>query len=80
MAECFWPDVDEEAVEDAAHRIRQEAAELAGRGAEVELTGTIFLPGDEVVFYLFNGSPGAVRQVCERARVRFERVVESVRS
>jgi hypothetical protein len=78
MAECFWPDVREASVEHAAQRIRQSAAELTRAGSDVELTSTILLPGDEVVFYLFNGPAEAVREVCERAQVAFERVIEAV--
>ena len=80
MAECFWPDVREEWVEQTAERIRASAAELTRAGTQVELTETIFVPGDEVVFYIFNGSAKAARAACERARVPFERLVESVRS
>jgi hypothetical protein len=80
MAECFWPDVREAAVQQAAERIRLSTAQLTSAGTVVELTGTILVPGDEVVFYLFTGSPEAVREACERARIPFERIVESVRS
>jgi hypothetical protein len=80
MAECFWPDVREAAVQQAAERIRLRAAELRSVGTIVELTGTILVPGDEVVFYLFTGSAEAVREACERAQIPFERIVESVRS
>jgi hypothetical protein len=72
-AECFWPDVREAAVEQAAERIRLSAAELRSAGTVVELTGTILVPGDEVVFYLFTGSAEAVREACERAQGLRER-------
>ena len=79
LAECFWPDLREESVGEVAERIRQSAAELTRAGTGVALTGTILVPGDEVVFYLFDGdSVDVVREACERARVPFERVVESV--
>jgi hypothetical protein len=75
VAECFWPDLRQDVVDEAAERVRESAAALAG----VELTGTILMPEDEVVFFLFDGdSADAVREACERARVPFERVVESV--
>jgi hypothetical protein len=77
VAECFWPDLHQDAVDELAERIRASAAELSG----VELTGTILMPSDEVVFFLFEGdSADVVRQACERASVVFERVVESVRT
>ncbi|HXZ56435.1 MAG TPA: hypothetical protein VEG40_02525 [Gaiellaceae bacterium] len=79
LAECFWPDLHETSVDEAAARIRESAAELTRAGTGVTLTGTILVPGDEVVFYLFDGdSADVVREACERARVPFERVVESV--
>ena len=75
VAECFWPDLRQDVVDEAAERVRQSVAGLAG----VELTGTILMPEDEVVFFLFDGdSADAVREACERAQVPFERVVESV--
>lgn len=78
MAECFWPDVREEAVDRAAARIQERAAELTDAGDEVRLTGSILVPDDEIVFYLFSGSAAAVRETCTRAQVPFERVVKSV--
>ncbi len=80
IAECFWPDVRAEVVEQTAERIRASASQLSRDGTAVELTETIFVPGDEVVMYIFTGSAEAVHQVCLRAEVPFERVVESVRS
>lgn len=78
MAECFWPDVRQETVERATQRLRQSAADMTRAGADVALTGAILVPGDDVVFYLFNGSADAVRQACERAEIDFERVVHAV--
>ena len=81
LAECFWPGLDREDVERGAERVRRAAAELTREGTHVELTGSIFVPEDEVVFYLFTGhSAGVVREACERAGIRFERVVESMRT
>jgi len=76
LAECFWPDVRADEVEQGAERIR---AELARAETGVALAGTILVPGDDVVFYLFDGdSADVVREACTRAGVPFERVVESV--
>jgi len=77
IAECFWPDVHEEWVEQATERIEDSTAELTRAGTKVELTSTIVLPGDEVVLYLFNGSGEAVRAACLRANVAFERIVDA---
>ena len=77
LVECFWPDVRHGQIDEAAARLREAAAE----GDPVAFTGSIFIPGDEVVFYLFEGdSEDAVREACTTAAIRFERVVESVTS
>jgi hypothetical protein len=79
MAECFWPDVHEEDIEHGAERIRDSASQLSREGKRVDYAGSILVPGDEVVFYLFDSeSADDVREVCERAGIAFERVVESV--
>jgi hypothetical protein len=81
IAECFWPDLRDDDVERRGDRLRAAAAELSLNGGNVELTGSIVLPEDEVVFYLFQApSAELVRLACDRARLRFERVIESVRS
>jgi hypothetical protein len=75
VAECFWPNLHRDAVNELAERIRGTASGLAG----VRLTGTLLLLADEVVFFLFDGdSAEAVRDACVRAQVPFERVLESV--
>jgi hypothetical protein len=75
IAECFWPNLHRDAVTEVAERIRGSATGPAG----VHLTGTILLPADEVVFFMFDGdSAEAVRDACVAARVPFERVLESV--
>jgi hypothetical protein len=73
IVECFWPDVRQEHVDAGAERIRS-----AARDGAVELAGSILVPDDEVVFYLFEGRPDAVREVCERAAIAYERIVRSV--
>jgi hypothetical protein len=80
MAECFWADVKLDTVERVAEQIRRSAAELTAAGTPVELTDAILVPDDDVVLYLFTGPPTTVRQVCERAGVPFERIVESRRT
>jgi hypothetical protein len=80
IAECFWPDAREELVDEAAERVRRSAAELSSDQQQVDYTGSLFVPGDDVVFYLFESSSAdAVRAACERAAIPFERVVETVR-
>lgn len=79
LVECFWPDVREAQVDEAAERIRDSLATLRADRQAVRFAGSILIPGDEVVFYLFESeSTDAVREVCERAAVPLERIVDSV--
>jgi hypothetical protein len=79
VVECFWPDVHQEQVQEAAERLGQSAKQLTLHGQHVQFTGSIFLPTDDVIFYLFEGvSSEAVRTTCEGAGLRFERVLYSV--
>ena len=79
IAECFWPDAHEEQVDQAAERVRRCVAELRSEEKQVDYTGSIFVPTEDVVFYLFDGmSAEAVQEVCERAAVPYERVIDVV--
>jgi hypothetical protein len=79
VVECYSPAIDRQAVESSARRARAAAAELQCRGRRVEYVGALFVPGDEVVFYLFAASSlGPVREASRRAGVEFERVSESI--
>src|SRR5919199_4481830 len=81
IVECFWPDVHAEQVERAGERAKKSAERLSGEGTAVEYTGSILVPEDEIVFYLFEGpSAEAVREVCRRAEITPERVVGSIRA
>jgi hypothetical protein len=80
IAECFWPNVREEEVEQGAACAQRAAAELTSEGRRVTFAGSILMPEDEVVFYLFDGdSPDDVHEACARAGLPLERVVESIR-
>ena len=63
------------AVEHDEARVRVAAAQLTGEGRHVRFLRTIFVPEDETCFYLFEASSASVvRDVGERAGVRFEHV------
>ncbi len=75
LAECLWPGVTEDALAEADERARESA-----RTASVDYLGSMLMPEDEVVFFVFRGpSAGAVRTVAASAQIPFERIVESVR-
>lgn len=69
VAECFWPGVREEDVRALDERIG--ACLLGG----VCYLGSILIREDEVVLCQFDGPAAAVREVAERARVPFERLL-----
>ena len=79
IAECFWPDVREEQVEAAAARVQRGVDDLSRRGRPITFVGTILVPDDETVFYLFErASAETVREACEQASIPVGRVVRSV--
>jgi hypothetical protein len=66
-----------------AHEGRARAAtmELRRQGTPIRFVRSIFLPADEICFYVFEAfSAEAVGTACERAALRFQRVVEAVDS
>ena len=78
VAECFWPDVSEADLEALDRRVEQAAAELAP--PQVCYLGSILLREDEVVLCQLDGPADTVRAVAERARVPFERILQTARS
>jgi hypothetical protein len=62
-------------------RARAAAKELTHEGIPIRFLRSIFVPSDEICFYVFEAvSAGAVGAACDRAALRFERVVEAVDS
>ena len=79
--ECFWPDVRPEQVDEGCVRARASAVEVSHEGHSVTFEGSILVPRDEVVFYLFEGvSADAVGEACRRAELPIARIVESIRT
>jgi hypothetical protein len=71
VAECYWPDVREEEVRTLEERI---AVALAD---DVRYLGSVLIREDEVVLCHFEGTAAAIRRVAERARVPYERLLET---
>lgn len=62
-------------------RARAAAKELTREGTPIRFLRSIFVPSDEICFYVFEAiSAEAVGAACDRAALRFERVVEAVDS
>ena len=79
LAECYWPGVSVGKLAAAVERAEQAACELRGHGRSVDFLGSILVPADEIVFWLFDGEEADVRAVSEKAGVPFERILESLR-
>lgn len=75
LAEAYFAKRDAAAVEAGANRTRAAADRLTQQGCRIRFLRTIFVPEDETCFYLFEASSASVvRDVGERAGVRFEHV------
>ena len=78
LVECFWPGVTREQVEAANARATAVALHLAG--SSLHFIGSLFLPGDEVVWFEFTGATQAeVVTASREAELPFDRVAESIR-
>lgn len=72
------PGVSREHVLAAADRVRAESSRSRGGCVPIEYMATLLMPSDEVVFHLFRSSSAeAVREMCARAGLAFERVLAS---
>jgi hypothetical protein len=79
LLEVYVPRTDVLAVERGDERARIAAEELAREGTPVRVLRTIFVPEDEMCFYLCEAaSTDAVKELANRAGLPLERVVESV--
>jgi hypothetical protein len=71
--------VSEEKIVTVARRARRVASDLRRRGGAVDFLGSILVPVDETVFWLFDGVEEDVRSASFQAGVPFDRVLESLR-
>lgn len=69
VAECYWPDVQDDEVRTLDRRI------AASLGDDVRYLGSVLIREDEVVLCQFAGTAEAIRRVAERARVPYERLL-----
>jgi hypothetical protein len=79
MVECFWPGVTREAVEMANRRACEQAVELRRKGSSLRFLGSLFVPGDEIVFFQFTAvSREEVVRASREAALPFDRVTASL--
>ena len=79
LVERYWPGVTSELLLEALNRGRRVMGQMNAEGTEVRDISCIFIPGEEVVFSMYEGpSAAAVRQLNERAGIPVSRIVEAI--
>ena len=80
MAECFWPGVTEQDVENAGARSGRASQKASLAGDSARYLGSILVPTDEIAFFLFEAtSLEAATELNRRAEIPFERSLAVVR-
>ena len=79
MVERYLPNITLDQLAAAATRAKHTTAQMTQDGTPIRYLRSIFVPGEEKCFCLFEGpSPEAVKEANQRANIPFERIVESV--
>ena len=79
LVERYWPGVTSELLIQALDRGQVVTKEMSGEGTLVRDIGCTLIPGEEVVFSLYEGpSATAVCRLNERAGIPFSRIVEAI--
>jgi hypothetical protein len=76
IAECLLPGITPALVEELGEKVR---TELARSRSAVSFIGSLLMPEDEVLLFLFAGPFAEVRTVSERAGLPFERILGCLR-
>ena len=75
LVELYVPRTDDAAVKRGAANARRAAKKLTREGTPIRYLRSIFVPEDEICFYLYEAETAdAVREAMRRADLRFERV------
>ena len=78
MVERYLPRITSDQLLSAAARAKSTTAEMTKEGTPIRYLRSIFVPGEEKCFCIFDGpSSEAVEQANRRAEIPFERVVEA---
>lgn len=75
LAEWYLPDLTDELIDGYVARLETASAAMRGEGVDVQLVLTLAVPGDEVLYGVFDGcDPDGVVRTCERAGLLPERL------
>jgi hypothetical protein len=79
LVERYWPGVTSELLIEALDRSRRVMEQMAAEGTRVRDISCTLIPGEEVVFSVYEGpSAASVRQLNERAGIPVSRIVEAI--
>jgi hypothetical protein len=79
LVERYWPGVTIERLLAALERSRRVIEEMTGEGTPIRDVSCTLIPGEEVVFSVYDGpSAIAVRQLNRRAGIPISRIVEAI--
>lgn len=79
LVERYWPGVTSELLAEALNRGRRVMEQMGIEGTPIRDLGSALIPGEEVVFSLYEGPSAAiVRQLNERAAIPVSRIVEAI--
>jgi hypothetical protein len=75
LVEFYVPRTDDAAVKRGAANARRAAQQLTREGTPIRYLRSIFVPEDEICFYLYEAETAeVVREAARRAQLSFERV------
>jgi hypothetical protein len=79
LVERYWPGVTIERLLEVLERGRGVMEQMSGEGTCLHHISSILSPGEEVVFWLYDGpSAAAVGQLNERAGIPVSRIVDAI--
>ena len=79
LVERYWPGVTIERLLAALERGQRVIEEMSGEGTLIRDVSCTLIPGEEVVFSVYEGpSAAAVRRFNERAGIPLSRIVEAI--
>jgi len=74
MVECYWPEMTEDRVRQVLERVTRTESQHAQ--PQVRPLGSLLVPSDGLVIFLFDGTSAAIRDAAKTAEVPFDRIVE----
>jgi hypothetical protein len=74
MVECYWPEMTADRVREVLERVASTESQHGQPG--VRPLGSLLVPSDGLVIFLFDGTSAAIRAAAKIAEVPFDRIVE----